>query len=423
MGVRADYHLGLISERYESSGPGTISTGKGDHGGVSYGTYQLSTAEGTIDEYLKQSVYREQFKDLTPNTKAFNDMWRELAGKESNFAQDQRDFIKSTHYDPQVSRLKANGLDLSERGEAVQEALWSTSVQYHGLTKKIFEGGLKERFGNSYKLSELTDKDIVAAVQDYKIAHNKQLFQSSPGWWGRLHDRAMSEKEDLLALADGKPLPERTHSRDTRYVALKQGMHGDDVKHTQRELSELGYLQSAPDGQYGPATQAAVRQFQGDFGLMVDGKAGPVTQRQLDGAVHNSREHTARLSEACITFANPSHPHHTLYAQLKELLPPGTTDARLEQSTAACYMGGIKRPEQLDQIRIYDHAVMFTTDRPDAWASIDLTQPAPSMQQTMQQVQVYEQQQTQMWTQFRQQQQQINAQAQQGPVMGGPPMR
>src|SRR5262249_46471025 len=43
--------LGSLSEKYESGGrgPGTVSTGKGDLGGVSYGTYQLSSKVGRAD--------------------------------------------------------------------------------------------------------------------------------------------------------------------------------------------------------------------------------------------------------------------------------------------------------------------------------------------------------------------------------------
>ncbi|WP_330873180.1 hypothetical protein [Xanthomonas fragariae] len=61
----------MTSSRYESSGrgAGTISTGKNDHGGVSYGTYQLSTSQGTLQEYLDQSRYGPQFFGLEPLTK------------------------------------------------------------------------------------------------------------------------------------------------------------------------------------------------------------------------------------------------------------------------------------------------------------------------------------------------------------------
>jgi peptidoglycan hydrolase-like protein with peptidoglycan-binding domain len=426
MAGQTEYHLGEIAERYESSGPGTISTGKGDHGGVSYGTYQFSTAEGTINDYLKNSAYKEDFKGLEPNTQAFNDKWRTLASTDSaGFAQDQHNFVKATHYDPQVERLKADGIDLSNRGPAVQEALWSTSVQYRGLTKNVFEKGLKEKFGEHYKLSELTDKDIVSAVQDYKIAHNEQLFRSSPSWWGTLHDRAVSEKEDLIALADGKPLPEHTHPHhaqghapDGHHSLLKQGMQGDQVRHAQEELQALGYLHGTPDGRFGPITQAAVEDFQRAQGLEVDGKIGPKTQQHLDAAVRDKQisDVTVNLPQLR-EFSDPSHPQNALYNTLRDGFPPGTSPELLSQATATCYMSGIRQPEDLGNVIYGNGRILFDTSslfaRP---AQMDVNQAPPNVQQTMQQVQHFDQQQAQNHTQ---QQAQINAQQPQGPTPGG----
>ena len=123
---------------------------------------------------------------------------------------------------------------------------------------------------------------------------------------------------------------------------------------------------------------------------------------------HQARREEASVSAEPLSYSNPHHPQHALYARLKELLPPGTSEARLAQSTAACYMGRITQPEQLHEIHIVKGAVHFLTTRPDAHASIDMTQPAPTVRQSMQQVQTYEQQQTQMWAQF--QAQQVHAQ-------------
>lgn len=119
-----------------------------------------------------------------------------------------------------------------------------------------------------------------------------------------------------------------------------------------------------------------------------------------------------------LSYSNPDHPQHALYAKLKELLPSGTTEERLEQSTAACYMGRITRPEQLHQIHIRDDAVHFLTTRPDAYASINLDQPVPTVQQTMQQVQLHDQQQAQTRAQFEVQQRESNARG--GPTLRGP---
>jgi len=46
--------LGALSAEFESGGrgPGTVSSGKGDPGGVSYGIYQLSSKAGTVAGFL-----------------------------------------------------------------------------------------------------------------------------------------------------------------------------------------------------------------------------------------------------------------------------------------------------------------------------------------------------------------------------------
>ena len=53
------WQLGTVSAHYEANGlnPGTVSSGVGDHGGVSYGIYQLSSQAGTVKEHISQSPY------------------------------------------------------------------------------------------------------------------------------------------------------------------------------------------------------------------------------------------------------------------------------------------------------------------------------------------------------------------------------
>lgn len=329
MDSKDDWHLGQTSERYESGGrgPGTISGGKGDHGGVSYGTFQLSTNSGTLRAYLDQSVYRDAFEGLEPKTRAFNEKWAELARTDPAFAQDQYDFVKATHYDAQVERLAAAGLDLSTRGPAVQDALWSTSVQYGNRTTSIVTGGLERSFGSDYQVAELSDQDIVSAVQDYKLAHNDQLFASSaPIVRASVASRIASEKVDLIALAEGRALAHEP--------PLRQNMHGGEVRRLQGALNSLGYAGAHRrslelDGKFGPSTRAAVEAFQQDHGLERDGVVGSATWRSLRASLKASREATAILSgtrrpatpmadvperpECLGDFRHPGHPMHGYY--------------------------------------------------------------------------------------------------------------
>lgn len=321
MASDAEYHLGEISERHEGAGPATVSTGRGDHGGVSYGTYQLSTKSGTINEYLSTSSYKDEFRGLTPNTPAFDEKWRTLANSDPDFGRDQTRFIKGTHYDIQVQRLKDSGIDLTDRGPAVQEALFSTSVQYRGLTKGIFEGGLTTAYGDNYSLSQLSDKDIVVAIQDYKIAHNDVYFRSSsPKVRESILDRAANEKDELIALSEGRELPDQGDGRTGHLSAagssntLRAGSSGTSVTELQSKLAHLGYTLE-PDGSFGPATKAAVASFQRDHQLTPDGVVGPMTRRTLDDQVQV--RDTLHPSQLPPRLDDPTHPDHSLFQQAR----------------------------------------------------------------------------------------------------------
>lgn len=199
----SNWQLGKTSERHESGGrgPGTISSGRGDHGGKSYGAYQLSSRAGTLREYLDQSPYGYRFEGLEPGTPAFDARWKQIAADEPKaFREDQHEFIGRSLYERQLARLEDRGVDLRDRGIAMQDALWSTSVQFRNLTTTIVVKGIEEKFGESADVSALTDRQIIDAMQDYKIAHNNRLFRSSPTWWPGLLARAAEERDELLRL-------------------------------------------------------------------------------------------------------------------------------------------------------------------------------------------------------------------------------
>ncbi len=67
---------------------------------------------------------------------------------------------------------------------------------------------------------------------------------------------------------------------------IKNGSSGSQVKSIQNKLIKLGYDLSkfGTDGQFGDETEKAVRQFQGDQGISVDGIVGPVTQKHFNNA-------------------------------------------------------------------------------------------------------------------------------------------
>lgn len=60
-------------------------------------------------------------------------------------------------------------------------------------------------------------------------------------------------------------------------VLSKYGSTGEEVRQIQTKLKNLGYYTGKIDGIYGAATRSAVRAFQKNCGLTVDGVAGPTT--------------------------------------------------------------------------------------------------------------------------------------------------
>ncbi len=65
-------------------------------------------------------------------------------------------------------------------------------------------------------------------------------------------------------------------------MALRRGDRGARVFELQRRLEELGYGPGPIDGIFGPRTEAAVRAFQRDAGLVADGIVGPRTRAALE---------------------------------------------------------------------------------------------------------------------------------------------
>ncbi len=89
-----------------------------------------------------------------------------------------------------------------------------------------------------------------------------------------------------LYSASAKKAPTTTTTNTPRptstpFTSYKNGDTGAEVKRMQQRLKELGYLKGSADGDFGDATEAAVRAFQDENGLTVDGKAGTKTLEKL----------------------------------------------------------------------------------------------------------------------------------------------
>src|SRR4051812_22956098 len=69
---------------------------------------------------------------------------------------------------------------------------------------------------------------------------------------------------------------------DNSNPTIRRGSTGNPVRRAQKRLTLGGYDTNGVDGIFGADTEAAVRRFQGDRALTVDGVVGPRTWAEID---------------------------------------------------------------------------------------------------------------------------------------------
>jgi len=132
--------LGALSAKYETGGrgPGTVSTGAGDRGGVSYGSYQMATKMGVPARFVSQQGFPwlQDFRNLVPGTAQFTECWKRIATAQTHaFQEAQHSYIKKTHYDLLAAKIRSeDNVDVNSRSHALQDVVWSTAVQHGPAT-------------------------------------------------------------------------------------------------------------------------------------------------------------------------------------------------------------------------------------------------------------------------------------------------
>ena len=131
---------------------------------------------------------------------------------------------------------------------------------------------------NRTDLYELKNTNAVAFYEEHVFHDNLE-----DATWFHTHMNEIAESTAKgLCEYFGIPYvtPAATPSTPTMTTAiLRKGSTGPDVKSLQKKLLQIGYYLGSygADGDYGDATVTAVRKFQKDNSLAVDGEAGPNT--------------------------------------------------------------------------------------------------------------------------------------------------
>lgn len=153
----------------------------------------------TFMKYLKSAnpSFYQALARSSPGSSSFNATWKALAKNYGKaFDNVQHGFIQQSHYAPAASKIKkATGLDVSRYSSALQNVLWSTSVQ-HGA------GGASNIFRAAGIRQGMSEAEIIRRVYAERAANGglKYFSRSSPSIRRAVVNRFSRELQDALRM-------------------------------------------------------------------------------------------------------------------------------------------------------------------------------------------------------------------------------
>lgn len=220
--------IASLSAKYESHGnPGVVSSGSGDLGGISYGSYQLASNTGAVDSFLEWAKgysndalanYARELSKFPINSQEFKKLWRNIGDVDPGGFQELQDaYIMDHYYEAAASALRNNYFETNKHSIAMKAVLFSRSVQYGpGNMVELFTTAcLRLGYPNlSYIDDAAYDSKMIESIYDFLVdecdqAYNNGSFYHSPNNWANgsytvvkvgLRNRFVNEKEDALAM-------------------------------------------------------------------------------------------------------------------------------------------------------------------------------------------------------------------------------
>lgn len=223
----------------------------------------------------------------------------ELACKSKYIGYDQNQ--RNTLY----STLKNDGFDIEKLKKNVEtdcSALVRFCCAYAGIKMSDFNTASEANtLLKSGAFKELTDKKYT--TKSNYLRRGDVLVTKTKGHTAIVLSNG-PDAEDW-----GSMPPSPTYNLGDRI--LKNGAEGSDVKELQSKLIELGYSCGSygADGEYGDATEMAVRKFQLDHKCDADGEFGPETYKALIEALGDDVEsgyHVKIFGGNCYIHTAPS---------------------------------------------------------------------------------------------------------------------
>lgn len=198
--MTADNYIGMYSNKHEGD-VGTISSGKGDPGGASYGLPQFPINQNAPQEFVNWMKTQEEYKDLgekfngtKQGSAAFNKIWQDLAKTDyDRFGQAQVKYATVMDLEPFLKADKS-GVNWN-RSRALQEVAYSRSVHNgpYGFAKVTKAAGVN---------NNMTDAEIITRIYDHTRDNVGSYWRSSSSAvQNSIRKRMVTEKETMLKLA------------------------------------------------------------------------------------------------------------------------------------------------------------------------------------------------------------------------------
>jgi uncharacterized lipoprotein YddW (UPF0748 family) len=145
--------------------------------------------------------------------------------------------------------------------------------EYKGLVDDVVD-----RFGQ--EKASIISPGILTRIGTYQIS-------SDTLWKSIVHNRRSGIRGEALFFFESLKIKNNAlatflKNKDyANFIYFQFGNIGDDVQDIQQKLKEKGYEVGKTDGEFGSLTQSAVKKFQKDNRLEIDGVVGPKTYAKL----------------------------------------------------------------------------------------------------------------------------------------------
>jgi peptidoglycan hydrolase-like protein with peptidoglycan-binding domain len=218
-----------------------------------------------------------------------------------------RQFQRTNHL--QVDGIAGPETLSSLYGQAPQKALSETPAKSKttGNTAKLLKAGSRGE-----AVSDVQRKLKAAGLYTYEIdGIYGSLTTSAVKAFQRNHNLEVDGIVGPKTLAALNSSPSEGSSTKTSAASSNSGNgllqfrdRGSDVTDLQKKLKKVGVFNQSPTGYFGVDTEAAVRKFQSQHGLFVDGIVGPNTRAKLAQVLAGNDDHSTAVAGASFSVTN-----------------------------------------------------------------------------------------------------------------------